>query len=359
MRIAITAKYWKKSEGGGVRNYLISLVDEYSKNDNLEVSVIFREGEDYENYRIEGHKLSFCINSFLKLKEIKPQIIHSHGEWYCILPGYLYKKMYGAKLIHTFHTQPTKKLPRLGTIFLQKLLNECDCVTFVSKSLRRDNEKWGLTFKKTIITYPGVNIRTVTQVEIDEFYNKFGVMDNKLVLLAQGLTANEFKAEGAKILIKALKNLISIYPNIVLILTREGRFSNSLKKFANDENVDNNVIFTGNLENPFVPLQICDIYTHISLAEGLPLALLEAMILGKPILATNIGGIPEAINNCINGVLINPCEEEVIEKIKYLIENKQIARKLGSNAKETVINKFTWKETASTFEHIYLNADHF
>lgn len=353
MKVAITTSYWKQSEGGGVKNYIINLVDELNKKDNLEVSVLFKNGEDYKNYQIEGNKLLFSIKSFFKLREIKPQVVHSQGDWYCLLPGYIYKKTYGAKLIHTFHTQPTKRLPRIGTIFIQALLNGCDCVTFVSKSLKQENEKYGLTFRKTAITYPGMNPRTVTQGEIDEFYNKFGIVDNYFILLAQGLTAHESKAEGAKLLIKALKNLLERYPNIVLVLTREGRFSNKLKEVARVENVSDHVIFTGNLDNPFVPLEICDIYTHITLAEAISLAILEAMILGKPILATKIGGIPEAITDGVNGILIEPCEEQIIKNIEYLMANRSLARKLGDNAKETVISNFTWGKTADTFEYIY------
>lgn len=354
MKVAITTNYWKQSDGGGVKNYLINLVDELNRREALEISVLFRQGEDYKNYRIGGNKLWFSIKSFFKLREIKPQVIHSQGGWYGLLPGYIYKKIYDVKLIYTFHTQPTERLSCLGTIVFQTLLNECDCVTFVSKSLKKDNEKYGLTFKKTIITYAGVSSRVVHQEEIDEFRNKFGVVDDYFVLLAQGLTANEFKAEGAKILIKALKQLLYRHSNIVLILTREGTFSNSLKKIARDENVYDHVIFTGDVENPFVPLAICDIYTHITLAEGgLSLAVLEAMILSKPILATKIGGIPEAITDGVNGILIEPCEEQIIENIEYLMKNRELAKKLGDNAKETVINNFTWTQTANIFEHIY------
>jgi glycosyltransferase involved in cell wall biosynthesis len=356
MKVAIITNYWKQSDGGGVKNYLINLVDELNKKDNFEVSVLFRQGKDYENYQIEGNKLWFSIKSFFKLREIKPQVIHSQGGWYGLLPGYIYKKIYGSKLIFTFHTQSTERLSGLSIIFFQNMLNGCDCATFVSKSLRENYEKYGLTFKKTAITYAGANSRVVSQEEINKFRNKFGIADGNFVLLAQGLTANELKAEGAKLLIKALKHLLYHHPNIVLILTREGTFSNDLKKIARDENVCKNVIFTGDLDNPFVPLAICDIYTHITLVEGgLSLALLEAMILGKPILATKIGGIPEAINDGVNGILIKPCEEQIIEKVEFLMKSKGIAKKLGDNAKETVTSNFTWEKTADTFEYIYKN----
>lgn len=352
MKVVITTKYWKKSDGGGLKNYVVDLADEFKKKD-IEVSVFFREGIDYENYHIKGNKLLYSIKSFIKLRKIEPNVVHSHGEWYCLLPGYVYKKIYGIKLIHTFHTQPTKKLSFISIRFLQNLLNKCDCVTFVSNKLKEDHEKCGLTFKETEITYPGTNQRMVTQEEISIFCDKFGIVEDNFVLLGQGLTAHKLKAEGAKMMIKALKNLLNHHPEIILVLTREGKFSNSLKKIAIDENVINNVIFTGDLENPYIPLKICDIYTHISLAEGLPLALLEAMVMSKPIVATCIGGIPEAINNGVNGILIDPCEEQIISSVEYLIENKSLASKMADNAKETAINNFTWEKTANVFKNIY------
>ena len=182
MKFVIITNYWKESAGGGVKIYLSNLVDEFDKRDNFEVNVLFREGVDYKNHQIEGNKVLFAIRSFLKLKEIHPEVIHTQGTWYCLLPGYLYKKLYRVRLIHTFHTQPTKKLSSIGIMFFQSMLNGCDCITFVSKSLRDDNERYGLEFKKTAITYAGVTQRMVTQKEIKAFYNKFCIDDSNFIL---------------------------------------------------------------------------------------------------------------------------------------------------------------------------------
>ena len=87
-------------------------------------------------------------------------MIHSQGTWYCLLPGVLYKKLHGCTLVHTFYTEPVRKLPLPGMIFFQSLLNACDCVTFVSKRLQeRVVEVDGLSFTQTAITYAGVRAR--------------------------------------------------------------------------------------------------------------------------------------------------------------------------------------------------------
>jgi len=137
-------------------------------------------------------------------------------------------------------------------------------------------------------------------------------------------------------------------------LTREGVYSNELKEFAKNEGVYDNVIFTGDVDNPFVPIAICDIYTHITLGEGgLSLALLEAMSMRKPIIATPIGGIPEAIENGKNGILVEPNVDKIAEKIEYLWENRGLAQELGMNAKKTAKEKFTWEKCGERFLALY------
>ena len=353
MKIALITNYWKNSDGGGVKTYLANLVDEFKMDSNIHIDIIFREGEDNENYHVSGNKLFFSVKSFYILTRIKPDVIYSQGTWYCLLGSVLYRILHtNTKLIHTFHTEPSNKLSLFGKIFLQLLLNRCDCITFVSKNLKEKNEKiLGLKFKKTEVTYAGVNIpKEITNTEIHYFYSRFNIKEDSIILLAHGLTSLKYKAEGAKLLIKSIKIIEKKYPNIVLILTKEGPFSNQLKTFSKSEGVYENVIFTGNLENPNIPLKICNLYTHTPLIEGgVSLAILEAMAMGKPILATSVGGIPEAIENGVNGLLVQPDPDVIAQKIIYLLENEEFAFKLGQNAQKTVKEKFDWRTSADIF----------
>jgi len=108
------------------------------------------------------------------------------------------------------------------------------------------------------------------------------------------------------------------------------------------------------VENPFVPLKICDLYTHITLGEGgLSLPLLEAMAMGKPIVATPVGGIPEAITDGENGLLVAPEAEQVAEKIDLLLRNREYGERLGRCAKATVGERFTWEQATKTFLGVY------
>lgn len=360
MRILITTTYWKGCPGG-IRSYLEGLVNELKRRD-VDVKVAFMEGNDPENYKIKNRRfiLIKLLSAFYLLLKIKPEVIHSHGGlYYFLLAGYFYKKFFGCKLIYTFHTEPEKgnKLPILKRFALQKLLERCDHVTFVSKKLEATvREVWGLNFNNIVVTYAGVSITNVSEEEIATFKRKFGIKDQYPILLASGLTALKYKAEGLKHLIKSLKNIRPTYPNAILIATREGRYTPELKAFAKEEGLENAVIFTGDVENPYVPLSLCNIYTHISLGEGgVSIALLEAMSMGKPIIASPAGGIPEAIEDGKNGLLVEPDEVKIAEKIIYLLENKEKAKEIGMNAKKTAEERFSWSAAVNSILNMYKN----
>jgi glycosyltransferase involved in cell wall biosynthesis len=351
LKTIIITPYWKNSNGGGVKTYITNLAKELKK--KHDTSVIFMEGYDDENYHIPYNKNLFPIKSFFLLLRIKPNAIYSQGTWYCLLPGVLYKILHpNVKLIHTFHTEPSSKINYWKILFFQSMLNKCDYITFVSKSLMMKNESiLKLHFSNPVITYAGVPPAKECSIrDIEEFKRKYNVKEESFVLLAIGLTALQHKADGAKLLIMAVKELVFKQKDICLVLTREGLYSNELKEFCKKANLESNVIFTGTVDDPSIPLHLCDLYVHTPLGEGgVSIALLEAMAFGKPIIATAVGGIPEAIEDGVNGLLVKPDYIQIAEKIEYLMENKEKGKILGDNAKRTAQEKFSWSSAAEIF----------
>jgi glycosyltransferase involved in cell wall biosynthesis len=270
MKTLIITNYWRGSPGGGVKNYVVNLAKELAKR-QVEVRVIFREGRDDQQIKINCSRFLFPFLAFLKIiKMERLDVTHTHGSWYCLLAGVLCKRLYKYKLIHTFHTVPNGKLPLFIRMMFQKMLNSCDYITFVSCALKDDIvNKWDISFKNPVITYAGVRTLPVTERDISVFKNKYLINnDDSIVLLAQALTAHPLKAEGLKLLILAFKEVLDKYPDVKLVATREGIYQKQLEVFAKQLGLENKVIFTGDIDNPFVPLNICDIFTHISLGEG-------------------------------------------------------------------------------------------
>lgn len=358
MKVVIVTSYWINGQGGGIENYLKNLVS-HLNNKNINVSVLFKMGRDPNNFKVDGSLFSFIGKSLFLLKKIKPEVIHTHDAFYCLLVGCIYKKIYNARLIHTFHTEPSHKISKFGMIFYNSLINTCDEVTFVSQDLIQKMSLFkGIKCMNPVVTYAGVESKSknIIPKDLENFRESYKIKSDSIILLALGLTANELKAQGAKILIRSIAKLRITYPNILLILTRDAKYTEELKILAKDMNVLDNVIFTGDVENPLIPLKICDIYTHTPLGEGgVSLALLEAMSMGKPIVATSVGGIPEAIDNEVNGLLTDPSVDSITKMVTYLLENKRVAAKIGYNAKKTVEERFTWEKTTETFLNLYFH----
>ena len=361
MKILITTTYWEKSDGGGIKTYLVNLVQELERK-GLDVDVIFEHGEDADNYKIteEELKAPFPVKimlAYLALNRLKPDAVHSHGGmYYYLIAGYFYKFFHKTTLVYTFHTEPRpdSQISPLRRFFLQSLLARCDCVTFVSKALKaKIEELWGLGFSRYTITYAGVKFQDVSPGSTEDFLKAFKIDKNSIILLALGLTAMSYKAQGLKVLMRAVREVRRKYPDVILVATREGSYVPELKDFARREGLEDAVVFTGDVENSYVPLAACDIYTHITMGEGLGISLLEAMAMGKPVIATSVGGIPEAIDDGFNGFLVGPDENKIAEKICFLIEHRDLASEIGRNAKITAQERFTWVRSAERFMNIY------
>ena len=352
MKIALITNYWKYSQVGGVRSFLINLVEELTRK-NVTVKILYRDQLSDTGVVIPEKKGIFIFKSIIGLKWIEPDIIHSQGTWYCLLPGVIYKKIFGCKLVHTFHSFPEEKLWPPFMWFFQTLINQCDCITFVSKGLYRAfEERFELVTGNVAITYGGVKERQVTDGEIHQFIKQFDLKDRFPIILVQSFTAYKGKAEGLKIVIQSIKKLKDKYPHLILVATKDGIFSKELKSYVNTEGLQDYVLFTGDIDNPYVPLSICDIYAHISLSDGLPLALLEAMSVGKPIVATPVGGIPEVIDNGRNGLLVEPDADVVAEAIEKLLKDEKLRTRLGHNAYADS-KKYTWEKCANTFLEVF------
>lgn len=353
-KITIIASRWKGSDGGGTKTYLIGLVNELV-NHGANISIIFREGVDDKSIFIGGSQVLFPFRVLRFLKKLQPEVIHSHSRWFCLLPGYIYKRLYGVRLIHTFHTYPDKDPHIFIKLIYRFLIKECDVVTFTSKSLEKVFlDIYGLKFKKGVITYAGVSDQPVSMKELVTFRSMYGIGPERIVLLGQGLTAHKVKSDGVRQLMLALKSLIPQYPNILLVLTRNGHYLHELRDFSLLHGISEHVIFTGTLDNPYVALEACDILTHITMGEGgLSMAILEAMSHGKPVIASAVGGIPELIEDGHNGLLVSTDSDDIAKSIDYLLRNKNVATRLGQNGKLVVERDYRWSERAILHLSLY------
>ena len=118
--------------------------------------------------------------------------------------------------------------------------------------------------------------------------------------------------------------------------------------------LEKNIHLIGYCKKPIDFLKNIDVFILPSIDEGLPIALLEAMACGLPIITTNVGAIPKVIKNGYNG-LIGPAHSEsfLYNSLKYVIENGKKVKIMRKNAFNTVNEKFSHKRMAEEYAKLY------
>jgi glycosyltransferase involved in cell wall biosynthesis len=142
---------------------------------------------------------------------------------------------------------------------------------------------------------------------------------------------------------------------IKLLIVGSGSLEPHLKTMILDNNLNDVIKMLGYREDIAELLSLSDVFILSSKKEGLPIALLEAMLLAKPVIATNVGAISEAIINRKSGILIEISRiEELSEIILESAENISTMRKLALEAQKHYFEKFNSDRYMSKLEELYL-----
>ncbi len=156
------------------------------------------------------------------------------------------------------------------------------------------------------------------------------------------------RQKGIEYLIKAMKGV-----NARLVILGRGPLEHELKALAKKENVDAIFITKTIDEKKLVDLiNMCDIFVLPSLYETFGLAALEAIACGKPVIATNIHGLPEVVGD--SGIMVAPRDVEGMRSaIQLLLEDNKYARALGRKARKRALKNFKWDDIAEKYGVFY------
>ncbi|MDH5448159.1 MAG: glycosyltransferase family 4 protein [Candidatus Bathyarchaeota archaeon] len=185
--------------------------------------------------------------------------------------------------------------------------------------------------------------------DILQMRNKYG-SNGSIVLFVGRLE----KRKGLPFLLKAFKT-VSKSTKSTLVIAGSGRVE-PFRSLATALGIGERVAFTSFVDYETLKklYHACDVFVLPSLLEGFGLTILEAMAAGKPIVAFNVGGIPEVMRDDVHGRLIDPKKpNELANAIIYFIENAQLSVKVGKRNRDYVAREFSWKKTAKQTERLY------
>ncbi len=141
-----------------------------------------------------------------------------------------------------------------------------------------------------------------------------------------------------------------------LTIIGDGKDVDKVNQMIADRELIDNVCLDGFQHNTAQYYRKCDAVILISKSEGLPMSLLEAMSYSKLLIASSVGGIPELVQDGVNGYLIrNNDVSQLVDKIEYLVQNKkQICKEMGSNSYKLFINDYCFDVMMKRLYSIYL-----
>ena len=161
--------------------------------------------------------------------------------------------------------------------------------------------------------------------------------------------------KGIQYLIEAMTIVHQKMPDTKLIIVGDGAERSRLEKHVKELDLNDCIQFAGKVPQERIPefMHQADIFVLPSLSEGFPSVLLEAMASGLPVIATSVGGIPELIDEGINGFLVNiKRPDEIADRILTLMQNDDIRKEMSANNREKA-ELFTWDMVADKVEMIY------
>jgi glycosyltransferase involved in cell wall biosynthesis len=224
------------------------------------------------------------------------------------------------------------------------LLHQYDAVIGVSDEVTRGIRRWHFMKSKKLHTvYNGIdtNVFRPDEKQRLRIRNIYAIeSDIKVLLFLSHVT----RQKGLDQFIHAMPAILQESRKVKLLVVGGGDYLEEAKRLIKKNNLNNHVIFTGPVAHQDAAnyINASDIFVLPTLRqEGLPFAMLEAMACQKPVIVSRIGGVPSAITDGENGLLVSPGNsDELFNKTVYLLNNESLNEKLAFNAHRSVQRRF-------------------
>lgn len=375
--------------GGGLMS-LISLLEglDYEKYQPIVISVISKKTKGFENFAKEINRLKVehivlkkfifinegsprilrglfrplslifnIVGTYNVIKKNKLDIVHSY-DGYSNIYGSIATKLANLPYVYTVHLEADLDFTGIPWRF-KSLVDLADkiiptCFDFLKVA---NNKSYDLT--KFVPIHTGVRDYSTYVVEDSElkFSSGYKIPENDCLLIA--LIGRVTEQKGHRYLIEATKNLIKINSSIQILLVGsledDRNYVLELRELIDINKLHKNVYLTGYCSHMELLMKRIDILALPSLYESVPMVVLEAMQASKAVVASNVGGISEAVVDFETGFLFPVGNSEMLGScLARLVCNKELRVEMGKKGYEKTLSKFSLKKMAAAHEDVYL-----
>ena len=335
------------------------------------------------SYLSAKYGIEFALRALQKVRKLHTiknfDIIHGHSGYSMLgLITGIGGRITRIPSIHSIYS-PIQPIISHNTVmfFSNKILSkfylsQVNKIIAVSKNVRDSLISAGLPQYKIEMMPPGIDTNMYNpSISGDNVRKYFGIGSDIPLLLYVG---NLTKIKGIHIFIEALKIIVKQFPDIKLLMALNMPLSKyeeedsaglydterdfEIKEKIKSYGLNDNVIPLGIVKNMPQVMAASDVFiTPFLNTVGVvdyPTSLLEAMAVGKPVIATRVGGIPEIVKHKENGLLVEPGDvHELKNALLYILENKDEAKRMGENAAKYVAENYSVGAIVEKIERVY------
>lgn len=292
------------------------------------------------------------------IRKEKYEIIHTHNSKAGFI-GRLAARICGVPVIihtihgfsfHEFENPPRRFLFLWLEWFAAKL---ADKLIVISEPLKA----WGLSLgigraEQYLTIYSGIELdKFRVKNGIEGKGRQFGIGPGDLVI---GVVSKLWEGKGHRCILEAAKRIVKELPNVKFMFVGEGYLRQELERLTRESGLRDNIIFTGFRNDIPAITAIFDISVLASFYEGLGRVLLEAMALGKPVIASKVGGIVDVVDDNQTGILVSPGDADGLAAAMIrLLKDKELRIRMGKAGRDKIDAKFSAKTMVKQIEAVY------
>ena len=291
----------------------------------------------------QGLDLSLFFRLAALLKKERVNVIHTHI--YAIKYGVFAAMLSGVKIrIHTVHNVAEKEAGKAARLLNNYFFKRCGVIPVALSELIRESivKEYGIKMEKIPVVFNGIDLSNC--IPKTEYGN-----DSEFIILNIARFSQQKNHKG---LIEVFEKFNKTHPNSRLWLIGEGSLKDSIRKQVKEAQLENKVEFLGVQSNVYQFLNKADIFVLPSKYEGVPMTIIEAMGTGLPIIASDVGGIPDMLENNFSAILTAVDSTETEIALEHIYYDQILRERLGKNAR-IQSNRFSSTVMGKKYLEIY------
>jgi glycosyltransferase involved in cell wall biosynthesis len=270
-----------------------------------------------------------------KIRRYRPDLVHIHSRRGADILGGVAARMSGIKSVLSRRVDN----PEHPWVVASKY-RLYDRVIAISQGIADVLHQEGVPAEKLLCVRSAVDMELYQQpCDNTWFRAQFGLAEDTLVI---GVAAQLIPRKGHRYLLEAMPRLVEEFPQLHLLLFGKGPLRSTLEQQIEALQLQQHVTMAGFRDDLPRLLPCLDLLVHPALMEGLGVSLLQAASAGLPIVAVDAGGMPEAVEDGVNGLLVPPGSDEALSNaIKQLLADKTLRRRMGESGREKMRRGFS------------------